>query len=105
MDGPDGVSKVIDPHNPPATAAHPPKAAMTAICSGVVENRLAVAAGMIISDVTSKIPTTFMASATITASNNMKARLTAFTGTPSTSANSSSTVALEAGATEIPVRR
>ena len=59
------------------------------MASGVAEKRLAVAAGMMISDVTSRMPTIFMANATTIARSIMKPRLTAVTGTPSTAASSS----------------
>ena len=91
---------------------HPPSVARKTICSGELENRLADAAGIMNNDVTSKIPTTFIASATITANRSMNNKFTDFTETPSTTAISSSTVsdsngfhkAIKTANIEIPIR-
>ena len=44
MEGPTGVFHSMDAHSPPTTAMTPARIANTAICSGVLENRLAIAA-------------------------------------------------------------
>ncbi len=45
--GPEGVSHVREPNNPPITDADPISPEITTICSGLLENRRAAAAGMI----------------------------------------------------------
>ena len=88
-DGPEGVSNCIDPNNPRKTDRHPMRLAVTAMDSGVRENRLAAAAGMIRRDVISNIPMIFMPMAITSASNNVKTSRIRKTGTPSACASSS----------------
>jgi hypothetical protein len=56
MLGPAGVSHSSDPFRPIKTEIAPIIEAMTAMCSGEVENRRAVAAGIISSAVISRTP-------------------------------------------------
>ena len=72
MLGPAGVSHSSDPSRPSQTDPTPTMAAMTAICSGDVEKRRAVAAGMISSAVISSTPTIFIDTAMTAAIRIMK---------------------------------
>ena len=60
----------------------PARIANTAICSGVLENRRAAAAGMMSIEVISRIPISFMAMAMTKAIRSMKVSFTAKVGTP-----------------------
>ncbi|MCY1367412.1 hypothetical protein D9M69_543460 [compost metagenome] len=71
--------------------------AMIAICSGVEANRRAVAAGIIRSDVISKIPTIFIEMAITIASSSMKMMRDKAGFKPSARAISSLTVAASSG--------
>ena len=83
MLGPAGVSHWSDPSRPIQTLAAPIIEAISAIISGVVEKRLAVAAGMIRSAVMSKTPTIFIEIAITAAIKIMKKKLALSGFTPS----------------------
>ena len=64
-------------------------AAYTAICSGVLANGRAAAAGMMRKAIVSSAPTILMAMATTSASTTMKTSLARSVATPSAAARSS----------------
>ena len=75
MLGPAGVSQLSDPSRPIQTLAAPIMDATSAIISGVVAKRLAVAAGMMRSAVISRTPTIFIEIAITAAIKIMKKKL------------------------------
>jgi len=96
-EGPAGVSQRVEAHKPSPTAAQPNRLASAAMPSGERANRRAAAAGMISSEVMSRMPTTFIARAMTMAMSSMNASRTGNTATPSTCASSSWTVAASSG--------
>ena len=75
MLGPAGVSHSSDPSRPSQTLPAPNTEAITAMTSGLPENRLAVAAGMISKAVINKTPTIFIEIAITPAINTMNTKL------------------------------
>ena len=84
IEGPVGVSHWSDPHSPNETDRAAMMVAKMAICSGLFDIWRAAAAGIMSSDVMSRMPTTFIATATTTAIRSMKTKRVRATDTPST---------------------
>jgi hypothetical protein len=75
MLGPAGISHSSDPNNPPQTEISPMIDENKAICSGELDSRRAVAAGIINNAVISNTPTIFMEMAITPAIMIMKIKL------------------------------
>ena len=92
IEGPVGVSKIYEAFRPSTADETPIKQAKIAIFSGVDPSERADAAGMISIEIISNTPTTFMPTATTTASAIVRTKLSLFGFRPLAAAKSSLSV-------------